>query len=552
MRWGITLKAFFIGIVALASLPSCVHEEVEDAQTFVREKFLFVPKTMRDSLAKELFEMGDDRITGWTHFYEARYFILGDNLYQSLSPLNEAEVFMAAAQDSAGLSAVLMLKAHTYWSLGARTQVIEMAEQARSYALEPLQRMSITGNLSTYYTSLGDFDKALKLNNEVLNALRELGPLKPSEAYAVRGRALVELYGKSLESDTLFDRVLNMSFVDMYPMDVFNIYDQALKSGYLNKDYLNEALLFAKKARIYRLQVTVLRELRKIVTDEAEMAALTRDLLYAYEKEHEQNAGMLADFFSFESIRQAQVLADYKSRRIRERCFILAPLLLALVAALLGLFYMRSRSETKEAEGNMKLAESALESYKNRIRPHFLFNQLNNVYGFLIQERWSEARDYVSLLSEYLRSLLSESERPECTLIEEVQQLERYAELQQSSSYGHVDFFTEIPKSLHKVMLPTGILQPLVENSFKYSGSSTLIEPYIVVRARERDGVVTLEVEDSGYGDSALRTGTKTGLRIIRRRIEASKKVSSHPEHWGLSTSFEKNKGIAKITMPLA
>ena len=51
-----------------------------------------------------------------------------------------------------------------------------------------------------------------------------------------------------------------------------------------------------------------------------------------------------------------------------------------------------------------------LENYKNTIRPHFLFNQLNNVSAFLNQELIEQAQEYLSDLGQFLRSLLEEQD----------------------------------------------------------------------------------------------------------------------------------------------
>ncbi len=224
---------------------------------------------------------------------------------------------------------------------------------------------------------------------------------------------------------------------------------------------------------------------------------------------------------------------------------------MALILAIGIWVSYRSVLRTKEARLSVQEAELELESYKNKIRPHFLFNQLNNVNGILNQERMEDAQEYLAELGQYLRSLLQDQNGHFVNVGAELDQLEKYAALQQQSSYAHVDFTIDASPSSKKALIPSGILQPLVENSFKYAGSTGAQKAWVHITVVEEGKSLRLEVSDSGYGDTLPIGGTGHGLALVKQRIEYHRKQAKKAEQWTLQTSFTKAKGTVKITVPL-
>jgi len=224
---------------------------------------------------------------------------------------------------------------------------------------------------------------------------------------------------------------------------------------------------------------------------------------------------------------------------------------MALILAIGIWVSYRSVLRTKEARLSVQEAELELESYKNRIRPHFLFNQLNNVNGILNQERMEDAQEYLAELGQYLRSLLQDQNGHFVNVSAELHHLQKYATLQQQSSYAHVDFTIDASASSKKALIPSGILQPLLENSFKYAGSTGAQEAWVHITVVEEGKSLRLEVSDSGYGETVPKGGTGHGLALVKQRIEYHRKKAKKGEQWTLQTSFNKAKGTVNITVPL-
>jgi LytS/YehU family sensor histidine kinase len=96
------------------------------------------------------------------------------------------------------------------------------------------------------------------------------------------------------------------------------------------------------------------------------------------------------------------------------------------------------------------------------------------------------------------------------------------------------------------------LLQPLVENSFKYAGHVENKAPTIHVEAHlSGENLLTLKVEDSGFGEYSRQGGTGHGLALIQDRISFNRSRSKKPKNWTVTTSFQKEKGTVVLTMPL-
>ena len=222
----------------------------------------------------------------------------------------------------------------------------------------------------------------------------------------------------------------------------------------------------------------------------------------------------------------------------------------ALLILLISVIFYRTQNLANQAKIEKQDSNILLANYKNRIRPHFLFNQLNNVNGFISQEKWEEAQEYIGLLSVHLRSSLENSEVESTKVRSEFKRIENYVALQQKSSFAHVKFEVELDHISGEIKIPGGLLQPLVENSYKYAGNASEHNSWIKLTARTKGDALIIMVEDSGYGFLERVPGTGSGLALVQERIEFNRAKSSRSELWRFETDFGKRKSTVKLTMP--
>ncbi|HYE58440.1 MAG TPA: histidine kinase, partial [Rhodothermales bacterium] len=166
-----------------------------------------------------------------------------------------------------------------------------------------------------------------------------------------------------------------------------------------------------------------------------------------------------------------------------------------------------------------QLAQAALASLRAQLQPHFLFNTLNAI-STLLGERPVEARRALAELAELLRETLTRGETVETTLEEELDWIERYLELQ-SLRYGdRLRVEIEVTPGVLAALVPTMLLQPLVENALQHGITARRGTGRLRIAADRSGQALRLVVEDDGPGpvlEEERREGV--GLSNTRRRL---------------------------------
>ena len=194
-----------------------------------------------------------------------------------------------------------------------------------------------------------------------------------------------------------------------------------------------------------------------------------------------------------------------------------------IVAVHQGAHYYRQNRERElqAAELSAELVQSRLEALRMQLNPHFLFNTLHAISA-LIYENPEAADRIVARLSELLRVSLEQSDSHEVPLEEELAFLGRYLEIEQTRFQDRLVVEMQIEPGLEKMLVPSLILQPLVENAVRH-GIEPREEPgRVIVSARRKDGRLELKVTDNGPGlpeNSPVPSREGVGLSNSRSRL---------------------------------
>ncbi len=173
-----------------------------------------------------------------------------------------------------------------------------------------------------------------------------------------------------------------------------------------------------------------------------------------------------------------------------------------------------ARIEGQLEEQNRLLMQARLEALTSQINPHFLFNTLNSVSS-LIRSNPPQARLMVVKLSRILRRLLKKHEnmtpfRDELTFIEDYLAIElvRFGE--------KLHFELDVEPVTLDMLVPSMMLQPLVENCIKHGLSSKVEGGTIKLQSRRIDGRLHIIVEDDGVGipEHKLATVFEQGIGV--------------------------------------
>jgi two-component sensor histidine kinase len=184
-------------------------------------------------------------------------------------------------------------------------------------------------------------------------------------------------------------------------------------------------------------------------------------------------------------------------------------------------FYLREQQEIESRKVNTeKLArEAELASLRQQLQPHFLFNSLNSISALIVIKP-EEARRMIQQLSDFLRGTIKKDDQQQVTLEEEIRHLQLYLEIEKVR-FGHrLKTEIDLREETKKMMLPTLLLQPLVENAIKFGLYDTIGEITIKIEARSDDSYLHIRIENPFDPETSQpKTGTGFGLNSIQRRL---------------------------------
>jgi signal transduction histidine kinase len=175
--------------------------------------------------------------------------------------------------------------------------------------------------------------------------------------------------------------------------------------------------------------------------------------------------------------------------------------------------------ELRAAELEKRLTEARLQALQMQLNPHFLFNTLHAISSLM--HRDVEAADRMLVrLSDLLRRALDASDTQEVTLREELDFLGRYAEIEQTRFGPRLKIEMNIAPETLDALVPSLVLQPLVENAIKHGIEPRARAGCIEIKAdRDRDSL-RLEVRDNGAGLPNGNIVEGIGLSNTRARLK--------------------------------
>lgn len=156
------------------------------------------------------------------------------------------------------------------------------------------------------------------------------------------------------------------------------------------------------------------------------------------------------------------------------------------------------RNEKKLESQQLSLNEARLAALMRQINPHFLFNTLNTVAS-LIRTNPEEARRVIYKLASILRALLRKTENLS-PLGEELAFIDNYMAIELVRFGDKLRFVKEIDPATLDLLVPSMLLQPLIENSLRHGLGSKVDGGTVRLQTRIEDGRLHLLVEDDGVG----------------------------------------------------
>jgi two-component system, LytTR family, sensor kinase len=182
-----------------------------------------------------------------------------------------------------------------------------------------------------------------------------------------------------------------------------------------------------------------------------------------------------------------------------------------------------ARIEHRLQEQERLLMDARIEALSSQINPHFLFNTLTSISS-LIRSQPETARMLIVKLSGLLRRLLRSQEHF-VTLREELEAIDEYLDIEAVRFGSKLRIEKSIDPESLDVVVPSMLLQPLVENSIKHGLSPKIGEGRITIRSVRENGHAIIDVIDNGVGVTASQAarlksgGAGIGLRNVNERL---------------------------------
>jgi ligand-binding sensor domain-containing protein/two-component sensor histidine kinase len=153
-----------------------------------------------------------------------------------------------------------------------------------------------------------------------------------------------------------------------------------------------------------------------------------------------------------------------------------------------------------------KLGESEMKVLRSQMNPHFMFNTLNSINSYIIQNKTTLASEYLTTFSKLMRSILDLSKQEKIALSREIVSLKMYLELESLRLENKFDYSISIDQNIDDeiIKIPSLIIQPFVENAIWHGLHNKESKGNIFITIKETDkNNLLITIEDDGIGRQA-------------------------------------------------
>ena len=238
-------------------------------------------------------------------------------------------------------------------------------------------------------------------------------------------------------------------------------------------------------------------------------------------------------------LQSAQLVLNQKDTQIKQQAIeesqkninILRGLLLLgflLVLALWQLLRYRQRAdlakkklenERLQNETHRSLIEMKAEALRSQMNPHFIFNSLNTIEGFMLQNRTIEASTFLQKFSKLIRLVLENSRHSTISLEQDLEVLRIYVQLESIRYEGTFKYEFDVDDFILEYQIPPTLIQPFVENAILHGlrnrnklSEQDATDGFLKITVEESGKNIIVRIEDNGIGRENARKIQKTSI----------------------------------------
>jgi hypothetical protein len=189
-----------------------------------------------------------------------------------------------------------------------------------------------------------------------------------------------------------------------------------------------------------------------------------------------------------------------------------------------GIKFARQLQVQKEAslKAQAMAHEAQLKMLRYQLNPHFLFNTLNAISTLVLDKRNETANGMIGSLSAFLRYSLDSDPVQRVTLAQEIEAARLYLGIEQLRFGDRLKVTIDIDDDALDALVPSLILQPLIENAVKHAVAKRESGGALEIEARHRGANLTIVLRDDGPGGNEMaemKTSRGVGLANTRERL---------------------------------
>ena len=198
----------------------------------------------------------------------------------------------------------------------------------------------------------------------------------------------------------------------------------------------------------------------------------------------------------FYSLLQENTLKSYKIKQ--SRFFLIGLGIIVMLVIILAIVLIR-QNKLRSEQQNLLLQQKL---FRSQMNPHFIFNSLTCIQGFITEKDTRTASRYLSKFAKLIRNILDSSIEEFIPLAEEIATIENYLELQKVRYEGKFDYSIQVDEKIDAegVLIPPMLAQPFIENSIEHGIKHKKSKGNINIRFSLKNNMVVFEVEDDGVG----------------------------------------------------
>lgn len=161
-----------------------------------------------------------------------------------------------------------------------------------------------------------------------------------------------------------------------------------------------------------------------------------------------------------------------------------------------------------------EVRDARLLALRYQLNPHFLFNSLNAVSTLILDGNGPAATEMLAQIGDLLRSSLDSDVKAEVAFSDEIEFTERYLAIEQTRLGDRLRFELAVAAETRDALVPSMLLQPLVENAVRH-GVSTLVEGgWIGLSSSLQSDLLHIVITNSGQRRSAEQTMNRNGVGV--------------------------------------